>query len=147
MAQEFPLQILLDLSQLQMDEAARRLGEFIASQEEAKQRLAMLMQYRDEYRDRFLAAAKDGIGLDAWRNYRAFLDRLDAAVAQATDLAAASERRTSAGQQEWLNKRGKVNAFDTLAQRHQARLDYAEQRAEQKASDEHGATRHHKRAE
>lgn len=146
MPQEFSLQTLLDLSQLQLDEAGRRLGEFIASQQEAAQRLQMLTQYREEYRGRFLAAAKDGIGLDAWRNYRAFLDRLDSAVAQATELLAASERRTSAGQQEWLHKRGKVNAFDTLAQRHQARLDYAEQRQEQKASDEHTATRH-KRAE
>ncbi|HEX8961557.1 MAG TPA: flagellar export protein FliJ [Rhodocyclaceae bacterium] len=144
MAQEFPLQILLDLSQLQLDEAARRLGQFIASQEEATQRLDMLLQYREEYRDRFLAASKDGIGLDAWRNYRAFLDRLDSAVAQATELVEASKRRTSAGQEEWLKKRGKVNAFDTLAQRHQARLDYAEQRQEQKATDEHAATRHKK---
>jgi flagellar biosynthesis chaperone FliJ len=37
-----------------------------------------------------------------------------------------------------------VNAFDTLAQRHQARLDYAEQRLEQKATDEHSATRYKK---
>ncbi|HEX8988917.1 MAG TPA: flagellar export protein FliJ [Rhodocyclaceae bacterium] len=146
MAQDFPLQILLDLSQLQLDEATRRLGEFIASQQEAKQRLDMLLQYREEYRTRFLAAAKDGIGLDAWRNYQAFLARLDAAVSQATDMVAASERRTSAGQQEWLQRRGKVTAFDTLAQRHQARLDYAEQRQEQKATDEHSATRH-KRSE
>ncbi|MGE5467267.1 MAG: flagellar export protein FliJ, partial [Ignavibacteria bacterium] len=144
MAQEFPLQILLDLSQLQLDEAARRLGEFIASEQEATQRLDMLVQYREEYRNRFLAAAKDGINLDAWRNYRAFLDRLDAAVSQANELVLASQRRTSAGQEEWLKKRGKVNAFDTLAQRHQARLDYAEQRREQKASDEHTATRHKK---
>jgi flagellar FliJ protein len=144
MAQEFPLQILLDLSQLQLDEAAKRLGEFITSQQEATQRLEMLTQYREEYRNRFLAAAKDGLGLDAWRNYRAFLDRLDAAVAQATELVDASKRRTTAGQQEWLSKRGKVNAFDTLAQRHQARLDYAEQRLEQKASDEHSATRFQK---
>lgn len=141
MAQEFPLQILLDLSQHQLDEAARRLGECISSQEEAAQRLEMLAQYREEYQTRFLAAAKDGIGLDAWQNYRAFLDRLDEAVAQATELLAASQRRTTAGQQEWLQKRGKVNAFDTLAQRHQARADYAEQKQEQKASDEHTATR------
>ena len=144
MTQEFPLQILLDLSQLQLDEAARRLGQFITSQQEAAERLEMLTQYREEYRARFLAAAKDGLGLDAWRNYRAFLDRLDSAVAQATELLAASERRTNAGQQEWIKKRGKVDAFDTLAQRHQARLDYAEHRQEQKLSDEHTATRHRK---
>src|SRR5512133_2557276 len=114
MAQEFPLQVLLDLSQVQLDDAAKRLGELVASQQEATDRLNMLKQYREEYRDRFLAAAQSGIGPDAWRNYRAFLDRLDSAVVQAQELVTASERRTNAGQQEWLNKRGKVNAFDTL---------------------------------
>lgn len=141
MAQEFPLQSLLDLSQLRLDEATRHLGELIAGQQEAAARLELLMGYREEYNARFLAAAQNGIGREAWQNYRAFLDRIDEAITQARELVAASERRTAAGQQEWLAKRGKVKAFDTLAHRHQARVDYAEQRREQKALDEHVAVR------
>ena len=141
MAREFPLQSLLDLSQLKLDEAARRLGELIAGQQEATQRLDLLVQYREEYRARFLAAAKEGIGREALHNFRGFLDRLDDAVVQATELVAASQQRTTIGQQEWLGKRGKVKAFDTLAKRHEARIDYAEQRQEQKELDEHVAIR------
>ena len=142
MSRQFPLQSLLDLSQLRLDEATRVLGELISGQQEATQRLELLMQYRDEYQSRFLATAQSGIGRDAWHNYRAFLDRLDAAVAQAREMVAASEQRTAAGQQEWLNKRGRVKAFDTLAQRHESRLIYAESKREQKAFDEHAARRH-----
>jgi flagellar export protein FliJ len=47
-----------------------------------------------------------------------------------------------AGQQEWLAKRGRVKAFDTLSDRHQSRLAYQDQRHEQKISDEHAARRH-----
>lgn len=141
MAQEFPLQSLLDLSQLRLDEATRHLGELIAGQQEAASRLELLMGYREEYNARFLAAAQNGIGREAWQNYRAFLDRIDEAITQARELVAASERRTAAGQQEWLAKRGKLKAFDTLAHRHQARVEYAEQRKEQKTLDEHVAIR------
>jgi flagellar protein FliJ len=141
MARDFPLQPLLDLSQLNLDASARRLGELIAGQEEAAARLEMLVQYREEYRARFLAAAKDGLSRDAWANYRSFLDRLDEAVTQATGLATASRQRTADGQQDWLAKRGKVKAFDTLAERHRNRLEKAEQRQEQKNLDEHVAVR------
>jgi flagellar FliJ protein len=132
---------LLDLSQLRLDEAARALGELIASQQEAKQRLELLQQYRDEYHQRFLDAAQTGIGRDAWHNYRGFLDRLDAAVAQAKEMVIASEQRTAAGQAEWLDKRGRVKAFDTLAERHRSRVVHAEMKQEQKAGDEHAARR------
>jgi flagellar FliJ protein len=139
---QFPLQSLLDLSQLRLDEATRRLGELISGQQEAAQRLELLIQYRQEYQERFLASAQGGIGRDAWHNYQAFLERLDAAVAQAREMVAASERRTVAGQQEWLDKRGRLKAFDTLAQRHQTRVVYVEAKQEQRAFDEHAARRH-----
>lgn len=142
MKRQFPLQSLLDLSQLRLDQAARQLGELISGQQEASQRLELLMQYREEYQTRFLASAQNGIGRDAWDNYRAFLARLDTAVAQAKEMVAASEQRTAAGQQEWLSKRGRVKAFDTLAQRHQSRVTYADSKQEQKAFDEHAARRH-----
>jgi flagellar FliJ protein len=53
-----------------------------------------------------------------------------------------TRQRTVAGQKEWLAKRGRVKAFDTLSDRHQSRLAYQDQRHEQKISDEHAARRH-----
>lgn len=142
MSRKFPLQSVLDLSQLHLDEATRRLGELIAGEQEAATRCELLIQYRDEYHARFLAAAQGGLGPDQWRNFQAFLGRLDTAIAQAGELVAQSRQRTAAGQQEWLSKRGRVKAFDTLAQRHRTRVDYAESRREQKNLDEHSARRH-----
>lgn len=142
MPKKFPLQSLLDLSQLRLEEATRRLGELIAGEEQANQRLELLVQYRDEYHVRFLDAARNGLAPDQWRNYQSFLERLDGAIAQARELVTQSQQRKEAGQQEWLDKRGKVKAFDTLAHRHQARADYAERRQEQKVLDEQASRRH-----
>lgn len=141
MSKTFRLQPLLDLSNLRLDEATRQLGKFIAGEQEASQRLGLLVQYRDEYHARFLTAAGNGLGPDAWRNYQQFIGRLDQAIDQAREMVEASKRRTALGQKHWLDQRGKVKAFDTLAQRHQARLAHAEYRHEQKQSDEHAARR------
>lgn len=142
MGKTFPLQTLLDLSQLRLDEATRRLGELISGEQEASQRLELLTQYRQEYQSRFVAAAQSGLSREAWANYQSFLAKLDAAVAQAGELVNASRQRTAEGQKEWLAKRGKLKAFDTLAQRHETRFQYAEGKKEQKAQDEHASRRH-----
>lgn len=142
MTGKFPLQSVLDLSHMKLDEATRRLGELIADQQQAAERVDLLVQYRDEYHARFLAAAREGISRDQWRNYQAFLERLDVAIAQARQMADHSRQLMTAGQQDWLQKRGRVQAFDTLAQRHDARVSYAEDRQEQKNLDEHASRLH-----
>lgn len=142
MTKPFPLQTLLDLSQMRMDDAARRLGELLAGEQEASARLTLLQQYREEYHGRFVAAARGGIGRDALSNYQTFLNRLDDAIAQAQLMVTQSKQRTAMGQQEWIDKRGRVQAFDTLSQRHQSREQGIENRKEQKLLDEHAARKH-----
>lgn len=146
MTRAFPLQSLLDLSQLRLDEAARKLGDLIAGEQEASRRHDLLVQYREEYRTRFVAAAQDGLSPGEWQNYAGFLSRLDEAIAQAHSAMTSTKQRTVAGQQEWVAKRGRVKAFDTLSVRHQSRVAYQDQRQEQKASDEHAARRHAEKA-
>lgn len=142
MTKAFPLQSILDVSQMKLDEATRRLGELISGEQQATQRLELLAQYRDEYHARFLTAAREGLSRDQWRNYQSFLDKLDTAIGQAREMVAQSQQLTAAGQQEWLEKRGRVKAFDTLAQRHQAKAVSAQTRMEQKMLDEHVSRLH-----
>lgn len=124
-----------------MDDAARRLGELIASETEGKRKLDMLQEYRDEYQQRFLQAAASGIGPDAWRNYSAFLVKIDEAIAAQRSIVEQSRLRTVQGQQVWMNHRNKVKAIDTLTQRQRAAELRTEARREQRLSDEHAARR------
>jgi len=141
-AKPFSLQALLDLSQLRMDEAGRRLAKLLAGEQEASERVSLLQQYREEYLARYIAARQNGIGRDAMNNYQSFLARLDDAVGQAQEMAAQSRQRTVAGQRDWLDQRGQVKAFDKLSLRHQLREQTLEQRLEQKRQDEHAARGH-----
>ncbi len=143
MSQKFPLHSILHLSQLRLDEATLKLGQLIASEQEAGKRFDLLVEYRAEYHARFLVAAKAGIGPKEWENFQKFLQRLDEAVNQADKFVQQTRKGTSTGQQEWISKKGRVQAFDTLALRHQAKLDYQGMRRDAKTEDEHTARRHH----
>lgn len=142
MSERFPLQPLLDLSHLRLDEATRELGELIAGEQEASKRLSMLVQYRDEYHARFLAAAKHGISRSEWSNYTFFLARIEEAIIPAALSVTHTQQKTFAGQQNWIGKHGRVRAFGTLEERHRSSVAAEDQRAEQKASDEHSARRY-----
>lgn len=135
----FPLQSLLDLSQTRMDDAARKLGQLLASEQEVEKTLSLLEQYREEYEARFRQAAQNGLTREEWGNYQSFLGRLDEAVSQQRVLVEASKQRTVDGQREWLDKRNRVKAFDALSQRHKANEAHSEAKTEQRAQDEHAA--------
>jgi len=139
MSPRFHLQPLLDLAQTRTDEAARQLGELVAAERDVAQKLQMLEDYRREYNDRFVEAAREGLSPDAWRNYGAFITRLDEAILAQRKLAEQSQQLIAQGQQHWLAQRNKLKAFDTLSQRHQAGLAHIEARQEQKMADEHAA--------
>lgn len=139
MTKPAPVQTLLDLSKMRLDEATRKLGALISGEQSAAERLSLLVNYRTEYHARFMAAAQNGINREIWRNYQDFLGRLDASIVQAEEAVKQSRQRTSLGQREWMGKNERVRAFDMLVQRHQVREQSAAQRVEQKTQDEFAA--------
>ena len=147
MSESFPLQPLLDLANNRMDEAARKLGELIASEHAVEEKLALLVDYRKEYHARFVEAVRNGIGPDAWRNFSAFLGKLDEAITQQERAVSVSRQRTEQGQQAWVDQRNKVKAFDTLSHRHQSQQARNEAKQEQRLTDEHAAKQFRDRTE
>jgi len=139
MNKRFHLESLQELSSLRLEQATKQLGQLIAGERQDSQRLELLVQYRNEYHALFLEAAGKGLDPRSWRNYQNFLAKLDEAVEQARTMAQTAKQRTAAGQKNWLDKRGKVKAYDTLAQRFRERVAYEEARNEQKQADEHAA--------
>ncbi len=147
MSKGFPLQPLLDLSKTRLDEATRTLGELVAQENEGQRKLEMLQNYRAEYLERFQYAARSGMGPEAWRNYTAFMARIDEAIAaQATQLDNARQK-TDAGKQQWMHERSRNKAFDTLQERFLAAEMRKQAKAEQRQADEHTANRHRRLSE
>jgi len=136
MPKPFPLQTILELMQTRTDEATRNLARLIASERDAKAKLEMLQQYRDEYATRFQKAAQSGINQREWQNYQQFLNRLDDAIDVQRNTVTTQTRLTEAGQLQWQQQRKKLKAFDTLSERHHAAENAREMKREQKMQDE-----------
>jgi flagellar FliJ protein len=145
MSLRFPLQSVLDLMQVRAEDAARDLGRLIAAEQDARSRLTLLENYRDEYAARFREAAARGLTPQQWANYQEFTARIELAIAQQTAAVDASKSRTVAGQERWRDQNQRVQAFDTLAQKHDATQRYQEGRREQKQVDELVTQRHRAR--
>jgi flagellar FliJ protein len=135
----FSLQPVLDLMQTRTDDATRRLATLIASENDARSKLEMLQQYRDEYANRFRQAAENGISQREWHNYQEFLNRLDEAIDSQIKAVKQQEKNTEAGQAHWQQQRVKLKAFDTLSQRHVTNEIKLDVKREQKIQDEFAA--------
>lgn len=141
MTKPFALQPILELMQTRADDATRRLATLIAAEQDARSKLQMLQEYRDEYANRFRAAAQNGLAQREWRNYQEFLDRLDEAVGHQRDAVRRQEQQTAAGQNDWQQQRKKLKAFETLSHRHNVNETAREQKRDQKVQDEFAARR------
>ncbi|MBI4754673.1 MAG: flagellar export protein FliJ [Betaproteobacteria bacterium] len=141
MSRPFPLQTLLEVSRSRLDEATRELGRLLAAETSDEQKLALLTGYRDEYLGRFREAVAVGMAPEQWRNFRAFLERLDQAVAQQQQNVDMARERRHAGQRQVVDQRTRAKAFDLLEQRHHLRQSRIEAKREQRISDDHGAKR------
>ena len=136
MAKAFNLQPLLEIMQTRVDEKTRQLGQLIAAEQNARSRLQLLKQYREEYFQKLRNAISQGLTPLALRNYQDFISRIDEAITQQTRAVDHSARSTANGQAEWREHNQRLKAIDTLSQRHDARELYRENRAEQKLMDE-----------
>lgn len=139
MTKPFSLQTVLELMQVRADDATHRLARLIATERDAKNKLDMLQNYRDEYAARFRQAAQNGISVREWHNYQEFLNRLDEAIDAQRQAVAQQIQNTATGQTHWQQQRTKLKAFDTLSDRHFAAENAQELKREQKVQDEFSA--------
>ncbi|GIZ52682.1 flagellar export protein FliJ [Noviherbaspirillum aridicola] len=140
MAKNSALDILIELASTQSDEAARRLGVAVRACEDNEQKLAMLMQYRDDYEARFRAGVANGISMAGYRNFQQFLEKLDTAIAGQQKAVDNARQRIENERGQWQSCERKRLSYDTLATRAQALEQRKENKRDQKMMDEY-ATR------
>ncbi len=136
MARKFPLQTLLDLAQNKADGAAKSLQELKARWDQAESQHKQLLEYRELYRERLKASAGGGTSALALRDFTLFMAKLDTAIKLQEEDVSRCRLRWEAGQQEWVRRRIKVKALDTLSSRHAQAENKREGRIEQKELDE-----------
>lgn len=122
MATPRSLRLLLDHARKQVDDAAVNLGKLNLKQQEAEKTLQLLLEYRRNYQVQFMESAGHGIDPVAWRNFMAFIDKLDTAISEQQKLVTLTQQHTKSGSAKFHAHRKKLKSYDTLSQR--ARLDH-----------------------
>lgn len=133
---------VVDLAENRQMDAARLLGECRRIVEHQEQRLAELLGYRTDYARNFQESCSSGIGAVKLNEYRTFLGRLDAAIAQQQRLVEQVRTECEASRQAWLQSRTHAKALGNVVDRYRREEQREAERREQKESDEHSARRH-----
>ena len=139
MASKAQLETLMDLARRETDDAAKRLGAALKAVDEAKQKHEMLVSYREEYIKRFEAAQQAGITPMAYRNFVAFIEKLETAIKGQLDMIKHAEYRSTQEKTAWQTSERKRMSYSTLNDRADAAALKLENKRDQKAMDEHAA--------
>ena len=137
------LDTLIELATDEVGKAAVQLGHSIRSANDAEQKLAMLVQYRDEYTARFQSSLQDGLSVSEYRNYQHFIEKLDQAIAGQQEVVQMAQHRIEQDKSSWQSSEHKRASFDTLATRAQKEAQKKEDRAVQKEMDEYAMRQQH----
>jgi flagellar protein FliJ len=139
MAKQSALDTLIELAQRETDDAAKRLGAALKAVEEGEQKLAMLMGYRQDYAIRLEAAQIAGMTPMAYRNFVAFMDKLDIAINGQREVIKHAQHKAGVEKAAWQGCERKRLSYRTLNERAASEALRAENKRDQKQMDEHAA--------
>jgi flagellar FliJ protein len=139
MASKAQLETLMDLARRETDDAAKRLGAALKAVDEARQKHQMLLGFREEYVKKFEAAQAAGITPMAYRNFQAFIEKLEVAVKGQHDMIQHAEYRSEQEKTAWQASERKRMSYSTLNDRADADALKLENKRDQKQMDEHAA--------
>jgi flagellar protein FliJ len=103
---------------------------------EMEEKLAALERYRKEYEDGFAKRAGAGLGVTEVRDYQAFLSRLGEALEQQRQVVEKARASHEIAIVAWREAAKRAHVVDTLAERWQVEESRAEERRDQRDSDE-----------
>ena len=139
MANTSALDTLIELAQRDSDAAARRLGAALKAVEEAEAKLQMLLGYRDDYANKLDQAQMAGITPFAYRNFVAFIDKLDNAINGQREVLKHANYRSEQEKKAWQESERKRLSYRTLNERAAAEALKIENKRDQKMMDDHAA--------
>ena len=139
MAKQSALDTLIELAQRDTDDAAKRLGVSLKAVDEAEQKLTMLLGFRDDYGIKLEAAQIAGITPMAYRNFVAFIDKLEIAINGQREVIKIAQNRSANEKTIWQAAERKRLSYRTLSERAAVEALRLENKLDQKQMDEHAA--------
>jgi flagellar FliJ protein len=137
MAQATALDSLIEFARGQRDDALSHFAASLSASRALEERLALLVNYRDEYAAQLAASVRTGLTLDRLRGFRLFLEKLDRAIVQQEQAICSQSERHLQHRADWTQRESRLQGYATLRDRRRAVGEVKSRRAEQQGSDEH----------
>lgn len=145
MARPFHLQSLVDLAQERSQAAAQMLARLKGVWQDAENKLLQLRSYLKEYQDRLHQQTQSGLTAVQWRDYQAFMHKLELAIKTQAQEVERCAQAWEAGQAEWQACERELKAYQTLRQRHEEAERKRDARQDQRLQDEFARNLHHRK--
>lgn len=145
MAKRFHLQPLIDLAEDKSQNAAQTLARLKLAWTAAEEKLSQLNLFLEEYRQRLQQHTETGFSISQWRDYQAFIAKLEVAIKAQMEEVARCRTRWEQGQAEWQARERELKAYNTLRQRHEMAERKSEERLDQRLQDEFARNLHHRK--
>jgi len=136
------LSILIELVTREADQASIRLGMAIQAEEEASRKLALLEHYKENYNLGFKQNMAIGISIWKYRNYQVFLENIERAIASQQEVLRRTHDHVVTEREVWQVIERKRMSYKILDEQAAQRKLYAENKREQKLTDEHAMRQH-----
>jgi flagellar FliJ protein len=130
---------LRELAAEKRDACTRALGEALGRAAEAERKLQMLTEYRGDYTKRMSDAGASGLPAERLHHFRRFLQHLDRALQQQSDVASAAEQQVAVAQARLQESQRTVDSYQVLVDRQQTAAATIERRQQQKQTDEYAS--------
>ena len=131
------LDTLQQLASKDVDEAATRLATANERLKQARDQLALLQGYRQDYLDKLARQLAAGLDAQAYQNFQRFMRMLDQAIAGQQEVVRAAEQQADLGLESWRQCHKKKRSYEVLSDRSQEKVRRVELKKEQKLMDEH----------
>lgn len=136
MTRKSPITTLIEIAEKDTDDAAKLLGKAIRAHQETETKLSLLLQYRDDYAQKFQDGAAKGLSAAQYGNFMSFIGKLDGAIEGQKQIVRDAENKIQLAKNAWQGNEKKRLSYDTLQQRTQNALNIKEAKQDQKQTDE-----------
>ncbi len=136
------IETLIDLTLIESDAAAKRLGNAVRTSEESQEKNALLVNYRQEYIERLQATLASGLSMQQHRNYQEFIRGLDRAIAQQSHICLIDQGKVQEQKNLWQQSERKRLSYTTLSNRAISQAKKLDDKREQKNTDEFAARKY-----
>lgn len=139
MSKKNSLLLLKNLAQTKQENVEVAQGKENKKLKEAEQKLELLLQYRDDYKNSHQEKMSAGINQAGIKNYNAFMKKLDEAISGQQAFIKEIESNIESLKMSWIESRKKTMSFGVMVDKHEQTHQKFEEKKERKAMDEYAS--------